>query len=143
MVLLVPMTALEFDRYLAPAIASYAEAHIKAGDCEPGDALALAQAEYASLLPQGLASPGQHLLSIRVDANAGWTAKEAIRIIHALAPYNIEFVEQPVAAHDLAGLKLIRERVPLPIIADESCVTVEDIPRIAECVDGISIKLMK
>src|SRR5207244_2424535 len=33
--------------------------------------------------------------------------------------------------------------VPLPIIADESCVTVEDIPRVAECVDGINIKLMK
>jgi L-alanine-DL-glutamate epimerase-like enolase superfamily enzyme len=80
---------------------------------------------------------------IRVDANAGWTPKEAIRMINAMAPYNIEFVEQPVAAHDLKGLKLVRENVPLPIIADESCVTVEDIPRIADCVDGINIKLMK
>ncbi len=80
---------------------------------------------------------------IRVDANAGWTPKEAIRAINALAPYNIEFAEQPVPAHDLAGLKLVRDNVPLPIIADESCVTVEDIPRIADCVDGINIKLMK
>lgn len=80
---------------------------------------------------------------IRVDANAGWTAKEAIRTINALAPYNIEFVEQPVPSHDLAGLKLIRENVPVPIIADESCVTVEDISRVGECVDGINIKLMK
>ena len=80
---------------------------------------------------------------IRVDANAGWTPKEAIRNIQAIAPYNIEFVEQPVAAHDWAGLKLIRDAVPIPIIADESCVTVEDIPRIADCVDGINIKLMK
>src|SRR5438874_2905634 len=37
---------------------------------------------------------------IRVDANAGWTTKEAIKNINALAPYNIEFVEQPIAAHD-------------------------------------------
>ena len=81
--------------------------------------------------------------TIRVDANTAWTPKEAIRMIHALAPYNIEFVEQPISPYDLAGLKLIRENVPLPIIADESCVTVEDIPRIAECVDGINIKLMK
>ncbi len=81
--------------------------------------------------------------TIRVDANAGWTPKEAIRIITALAPYNIEFVEQPVAAQDLTGLKLVRENVPLPIIADESCVTLEDIPRVAECADGINIKLMK
>ncbi len=79
---------------------------------------------------------------MRVDANTGWTPKEAIKMINALAPYNIEFVEQPVPAHDLAGLKLIRENVSIPIIADESCVTVEDIPRLAECVDGVNLKLM-
>ena len=80
---------------------------------------------------------------IRVDANTGWTPKEAIKTINVLAPYNIEFVEQPIVAHDLPGLKLIRDNVPIPIIADESCVTVEDIPRIAECVDGVNLKLMK
>jgi L-alanine-DL-glutamate epimerase-like enolase superfamily enzyme len=80
---------------------------------------------------------------IRVDANTGWTPKEAIKNINALAPYNIEFVEQPIPAADLAGLKLIRDNVPVPIIADESCVTVEDIPRVADCIDGINIKLMK
>lgn len=81
--------------------------------------------------------------TIRVDANTAWTPKEAITMINALAPYNLEFVEQPIPAHDLAGLKLIRDNVPVPIIADESCVTVEDIPRIAGSVDGINIKLMK
>ena len=81
--------------------------------------------------------------TIRVDANTAWTPKEAIRMINALAPYTIEFVEQPISPYDLAGLKLIRQNVPLPIIADESCITVEDIPRVAECVDGINIKLMK
>jgi len=81
--------------------------------------------------------------TIRVDANAAWTAKEAIQKINALAPYNIEFVEQPVPSHDLKGLKLIHDNVSLPIIADESCVVVEDVPRVAECVDGINIKLMK
>jgi L-alanine-DL-glutamate epimerase-like enolase superfamily enzyme len=80
---------------------------------------------------------------IRVDANAGWTPKEAIRMIGRLEPYKIEFVEQPVPAHDLEGLRLIRENVGLPIFADESCVTLEDIPRVAGCVDGINIKLMK
>ncbi len=80
---------------------------------------------------------------IRVDANTGWTPKEAIKTINALIPYNIEFVEQPIPAHDLLGLKLIRDNVPIPIIADESCVTVEDIPRLVGCVDGINIKLMK
>jgi L-alanine-DL-glutamate epimerase-like enolase superfamily enzyme len=80
---------------------------------------------------------------IRVDANAGWTPKEAIKMINALAPYNIEFVEQPVAAHDLTGLKLIHDNVPIAIFADESCVTLEDIPRLAGCVDGVNLKLMK
>ena len=80
---------------------------------------------------------------IRVDANAAWTPKEAIKTINALAPYNIEFIEQPVPAHNLEGLRLIHENVPVPILADESSITVDDIPRLAECVDGINIKLMK
>ena len=81
--------------------------------------------------------------TIRVDANTAWTPKEAIRMINALAPYNIEFIEQPTSPRDLDGLRLIRENVPLPIIADESCVSIDDIPRLAGCVDGVNFKLMK
>lgn len=81
--------------------------------------------------------------TLRVDANAAWTPKDAIRTINALEPYDIEFVEQPVSAHDLKGLKLIRGNVSIPIIADESCVTIEDIPMLSECVDGVNLKLMK
>lgn len=81
--------------------------------------------------------------TIRVDANARWTPKEAIRMITALEAYTIEFVEQPTAAHDLAGLKFVRDNVSVPVFADESCVTVADIPRLAGVVDGINIKLMK
>ncbi len=82
-------------------------------------------------------------VTLRVDANAAWTAKQAIATINALAPYTIEFIEQPVAASDLDGLKLVRENVDVPVIADESCVTLDDIARIADRVDGINIKLMK
>jgi L-Ala-D/L-Glu epimerase len=81
--------------------------------------------------------------TLRVDANAAWTPKEAIARINALAPYDIEFFEQPVARGDLEGLRLVRENVPVPIIADESCVSLEDVARVAGCVDGINIKLMK
>ncbi|HEU5367148.1 MAG TPA: dipeptide epimerase [Ktedonobacterales bacterium] len=81
--------------------------------------------------------------TIRVDANTAWTPKEAIKMIEALAPYNIEFVEQPITPRDLDGLRLIRENVSVPIIADESCVAIEDIPRLAGCVDGVNFKLMK
>jgi L-alanine-DL-glutamate epimerase-like enolase superfamily enzyme len=81
--------------------------------------------------------------TIRVDANTAWSAKEAIRNINMLAEYNIEFVEQPVSPYDLDGLKLIRQHVKLPIITDETSITVEDIPRLAGYVDGINIKLVK
>jgi L-alanine-DL-glutamate epimerase-like enolase superfamily enzyme len=81
--------------------------------------------------------------TLRVDANAAWSAKEAIRTINALVPYDIEFVEQPVAAGDLEGLRLVRENVPVPIIADESCVGPDDVAKVVGRVDGINIKLMK
>jgi L-alanine-DL-glutamate epimerase-like enolase superfamily enzyme len=81
--------------------------------------------------------------TLRVDANAAWTPKEAVRTINALEPYDVEFVEQPVPAHELSGLRFVREHVALPIIADESCVTFKDVAKVAECADGINIKLMK
>ena len=81
--------------------------------------------------------------TLRVDANAAWTPKQAIRVIRELEPYNIEFVEQPLHPSDIAGLRFVREHSPLPIIADESCVTESDIPGLVGAVDGINIKLMK
>lgn len=80
---------------------------------------------------------------LRVDANAAWTPKEAIATINRLEEYDIEFVEQPVAASDLDGLRLVREQTRVPIFADESCVTLDDVPKMAGRVDGINIKLMK
>ena len=80
---------------------------------------------------------------IRVDANAAWTPKHALHMIDVLLDYDVEFVEQPVAAHDIEGLRFVRERSPLPIIADESCLVATDIPRLAGAVDGINLKLAK
>ena len=59
-----PMKAAEFQRYLKPAIRDYAQMHIRAGDVEPKQALRRAKADYAELLPKGLASPGHHLYAI-------------------------------------------------------------------------------
>ena len=53
---------------------------------------------------------------LRVDANAAWTPKHALRMIDVLLDYDVEFVEQPVAAHDIDGLRFVRDRSPLPII---------------------------
>ncbi|HEU0012737.1 MAG TPA: dipeptide epimerase [Longimicrobium sp.] len=81
--------------------------------------------------------------TLRVDANTGWTAKQAIAAMPMLAEYGVEFVEQPLPAADLEGLRLVRERSPLPIIADESCEVAADVAKLAGVVDGVNIKLAK
>jgi L-alanine-DL-glutamate epimerase-like enolase superfamily enzyme len=81
--------------------------------------------------------------TLRVDANAAWTPKRAVQTIERLMQYDIEFVEQPLPPHDVEGLRFVRERSPLPIIADESCLVASDIPRLEGAVDGINIKLSK
>jgi L-alanine-DL-glutamate epimerase-like enolase superfamily enzyme len=80
---------------------------------------------------------------IRVDANAAWDVRQALAMIEMLAGHGVEYVEQPLAAHDIDGLRFVRERSPLPLIADESCVVATDIPRLVGAVDGINIKLSK
>ena len=85
-------------------------------------------------------APGKVL---RVDANAAWNAKQAVETIERLVDYGIEFVEQPLPPHDVEGLRFVRDRSRLPIIADESCLVASDIPRLAGAVDGINIKLAK
>ena len=80
---------------------------------------------------------------LRVDANAAWTPKRALRMIDLCLDFGVEFVEQPLPAHDLDGLRFVRERSPLPIVADESCIIASDIPRLHGVVDGINIKLSK
>ena len=80
---------------------------------------------------------------LRVDANAAWTPKHALRMIDTLVAHGVEFVEQPLPAHDIDGLRFVRERSPLPIVADESCIVSTDIPRLVGAVDGINIKLAK
>lgn len=81
--------------------------------------------------------------TIRVDANEAWTPREAIREIERLAEYDLEFVEQPIPAENPEGLAFVRDRSPLPIAADESCITLDDVPRIAGRADIANIKLMK
>ena len=80
---------------------------------------------------------------LMVDANAAWSPQEAVQIGPDLVAAGVELLEQPVAASDLAGMAHVHAHVPLPLIADESCVVAEDVPRIASACDGINIKLMK
>lgn len=80
---------------------------------------------------------------IRVDANGAWTPREAISRIEECAAHGVEFVEQPVPAEDSEGLAAVYDRSSLPIAADESCITLSDVPAVADRCDIVNIKLMK
>ena len=80
---------------------------------------------------------------LRVDANAAWTAKHAVRMSDFLADNEVEMLEQPVAANDIEGLRFVRNRSKLPVFADESCLVATDVAKLAGAVDGINIKLAK
>ena len=81
---------------------------------------------------------------IRADANEGWTDKEtAVRKIEWMRSRGVEFIEQPMPAAMLEETAWLRQRVDLPLVADEAVLTAADIPALAEVYDGINIKLMK
>ena len=84
-------------------------------------------------------------VALRVDANQAWTVSDAIRALRGVDPFGVQFCEQPVPFWDWAGLKQIRNSVPVPIMADESVHSPHD--AIAgvrqDAIDMINIKLMK
>lgn len=79
----------------------------------------------------------------RVDANAGWTLEQALQKILLLKELGVEFVEQPLAKDDWEGMKVLFEKSPLPLIADESCVAEADVEKCHNHFHGINIKLTK
>lgn len=79
-----------------------------------------------------------------VDANQGWTDRErALDMIYWLKGQGAVLVEQPMSKYDLDSHAWLTERSPLPIIADEACQRLTDIPRLKGAFHGINIKLMK
>ncbi len=84
---------------------------------------------------------------IRIDANQGWEPKQAVRLLNQMQEkgLDIEFVEQPVKAHDIDGLRYVTERSYVPVLADESVFSPEDAVRIMQtrAADLVNIKLMK
>jgi len=88
-----------------------------------------------------------HNISLRLDANQGWSAKESVTLLQTIEQKGIvaEFIEQPVSSDDIQGLRYIKERVETPILADESIFSLKDARRVLElgAVDYINIKLAK
>jgi L-alanine-DL-glutamate epimerase-like enolase superfamily enzyme len=81
--------------------------------------------------------------ALRIDANEGWSVEDAIAILRELQHYDIEFCEQPVAAGNPHWLRAVRDRVEIPIVADEDCLVASDLPPLYGCIDGVNVKLAK
>jgi L-alanine-DL-glutamate epimerase-like enolase superfamily enzyme len=79
----------------------------------------------------------------RLDANAGWTLDQALEMIPLLQQAGVELIEQPLAKDDFQGMKILYGRTPLPVFADESCVSEKDVEKCAGYFNGINIKLTK
>ncbi len=84
---------------------------------------------------------------IRVDANQGWTARQAVAVIRRLEDdgADLEFVEQPVPAYDLDALARVTAAVDTPVMADESVFGVRDLAAMIErgAADLVNVKLAK
>jgi L-alanine-DL-glutamate epimerase-like enolase superfamily enzyme len=82
--------------------------------------------------------------TLRVDANEGWKDKQqALRKIEWLADNGVDLIEQPMPSEMLEETAWVRERSPIPVIADEAVKQASDIPTLAQAYDGINIKIDK
>jgi L-Ala-D/L-Glu epimerase len=92
----------------------------------------------------GRAVPGARL---RVDANAGYTAAQAIALARRCEALglNVECWEQPCAADDLDGLAKVAAALEAPVVADESAKSVDDVRALLAglCADAVNLKLAK
>lgn len=101
-------------------------------------------ADVKALLAIHDAVPGARF---RIDANAGFTAADAIRLIRTIEAKNlvVECYEQPCAADDLEGMAIVTAALDVPVIADESVKQLLDLERIIEkrAANGVNLKLVK
>lgn len=79
----------------------------------------------------------------RYDANEGWDRERAARSLETLAELGAELVEQPLPADDHEGHSWLRERVPVPLFADEALLSLDDLEGLADSYDGVVVKLEK
>ncbi len=83
-------------------------------------------------------------LPLRVDANGGWTVKEAIYMANFLSEHNVQFIEQPLPKNSsYENFKTVHEHSPLPIFADESICRASDVVKLGHVLDGVVVKLAK
>ena len=81
--------------------------------------------------------------TFRVDANCAWSLADALTYTPQLAEHGVEFIEQPLPRDARRDQELLRAKAGIPLMADESCATEDDIERCADGFDAINIKLAK
>jgi L-alanine-DL-glutamate epimerase-like enolase superfamily enzyme len=79
----------------------------------------------------------------RVDANEGWTLEEAKRLLPDLQKLNVTLLEQPLKREDAAAMTELKALSAIPLFADESCRTEDEVKKCADGFHGINIKLAK
>ncbi|MDP4262788.1 MAG: dipeptide epimerase [Bacteroidota bacterium] len=84
-------------------------------------------------------------IPLRIDANQGWNADEAIKTLQALGQFDIQHCEEPIPRWDFMQLSKVRQASPIPIMSDESCGDEHDAERLInlKACDYFNIKLGK
>ncbi len=84
-------------------------------------------------------------IPLRIDANQGWKAEEALDILKALSPFKIQHCEEPIPRWDFMKLPKIKKESPIEIMADESCCDHHDAERLINlnACHQINVKLGK
>ncbi len=84
-------------------------------------------------------------ITLRLDANQGWDRVTALRALNTLTAFDVEFCEQPLRAHDVAGLRMLRQQAAIPVMADEALFSPADALRLIteEAAPYFNIKLSK
>jgi L-alanine-DL-glutamate epimerase-like enolase superfamily enzyme len=82
-------------------------------------------------------------LPMQVDVNEGWEADEALDNLQQLAPFDVQYCEQPLPAAAMLGSEQLKRESPIPIYVDENCHTLADVADCARFAHGINVKLAK
>jgi muconate cycloisomerase len=84
-------------------------------------------------------------VTVRLDANGAWTFERAVEVLQAVAPLGIAAVEQPLPRGPVSALAALRRSTSVPIMADESVVTLEDAEALFafRAVDYVNVRVSK
>ncbi len=118
----VPVNAVIGTRTMEDAVAAAREARSNGFRCVKLKVQSIREEVERVAAVRDAIGPGVHL---RLDANEAWNLEEAITILLQCVPYDIQYVEQPLKAQDLAGMRTLRQAIPIPIAVDEALHSLE------------------